>query len=79
MAYTEMYLVLCRSSINGFSCTLNTLNFTADKYVLKNINVSPVTIAIFYSFVELDFIISHCNAFYLIKLNSNFERNYFVC
>ena len=37
----------------------------------------PVTIGFVYSFVEHDFNISHCNAYYLIILYSKFERNYF--
>ena len=36
------------------------LVFTVDNYILKKINVSPVTIAIFYSFVEHEFHISYC-------------------
>ena len=56
--------------------------FTVDNCILKkknNNNISPVTIAVFYSFVGHDFIISYCNAYYLVTLYSNFERNYFVC
>ena len=54
--------MLCISSINGGSYSLM---FTV--YILKEkINVSPVTIEILYSFVEHDFMISYCNAYYLI-------------
>ena len=33
--YTKMYLMVCRSSIYFFSCMLNTLIFTVDRYILK--------------------------------------------
>ena len=41
-------------------------------------NLSPGTIAILYSFIERGYIISYCNAYYLIVLYSNSERNYFA-
>ena len=56
-----MYLMLCRSNIY-FYFLLNTLIFTVDSYSLKK-NQSiprPVTIAIVYSLVKHDFIISYC-------------------
>ena len=60
---------------------LNTFNFHCWQLHLKtnNINGSSVTIAIFSSFVKLDSFISYCNAYYFIKLYSNFEISYFVC
>ena len=56
---------------------LDTFNWRC-LHIKKKINVSPVTIEIFYSFVVHDFMISYCNAYYLIILYSNFERNYFI-
>ena len=81
MVYTEMYLMFCRSSLNRFLVCLIHLIFTVGNYILKtnNNNVSSVTIAIFSTFVKHDSFISYCNAYIFKKLNSNFERNYFVC
>ena len=62
MVYTKLHLMLCISSIDGFSYSL-----ISTVYILKKkINVSPVTIEILYSFVEHDFMISYCNAYYPI-------------
>ena len=62
--------MFCISSINGFLICLIHLLFTV--YILKEkINVAPVTIKIYF-FVEHDFMISYCNAYYLIILCSNF-------
>ena len=56
----KKYLMLCRSSI-FVSCMLNTFIFTVDNYILKKKCIPrPVTIAIVYSLVERDFIISYC-------------------
>ena len=44
-----------------FSCMLITLIFTVDSYILKNQCIPrPVAIAIVYSLVEHNFIISYC-------------------
>ena len=58
---------------------LNTFDFTVGNYILKtnNNNVSSVAIGIFSTFAKHE--ISYCNAYLLIILYSNFERNYFVC
>ena len=79
MVYTQMYLMFCGSTLNRFSCMLNTFNFHCWQLHLKtnNNNVSSVTIAIFSSFIKHDSFISYYNAY--IILYSNFERNYFVC
>ena len=73
MVYTQM---LCISSIGVYSYMRNISNSHCLHFE-KKINVSPVTV-IFNSFVVHDFIISYCNAYNLIILYSNFERNYFV-
>ena len=54
--YTQMHLMLCISSIKGFSYMLNTFNFHC-LYFEKKINVLPVTIEILNSFKEHDFMI----------------------
>ena len=76
MVYTQMYLMLCISSIGVYSCMRNTSN-SHFLHFEKKLNVSPVTV-ISYSFVVHDFMILYCNAYNPIISYSNFERNYFV-
>ena len=60
---------------------LNTSNVHCWQLHLEtnNNNVSSIIIAIFSTFVKHSSFISYCNAHYFIILNSNFEKNYFVC
>ena len=53
--------------------------FTVDNYIsTKKINVSPVTIVVFYSFGEDDFLISYCTMFISLLYYKQFEKNVFV-
>ena len=81
MVYTQMQLIFCRSSLNSFSCMLNTFNFHCRLLHFENVNnnVSSVIIAISSTFVKHDSFISYLYAYYFIIFYSNFERNYFVC
>ena len=76
MIYTLMYLMLCISSLTVFLIGLILLILIV--YILRKYNESLVTIEIFYSFGEHDFMISYRISHYLIILYSNFERNNFV-
>ena len=63
-----MHLILCRSSINGFSCILNAFKFTVYNYIS---NLSPGQLqSSIYSVVENDIIISSCNVFCLLSVRS---------
>ena len=65
-----MYLMFCRSSLNRFSCILNTFNFHCWQLHFgnkkNNNNVSSVTIAIFSTFVKHNSFIVYCNAYYFL-------------
>ena len=54
---------------------LNAFNFHCYHFGKNN---TPVTIEIFYSLVEHEFMITYLNTYHLIILYNNFERNYFV-
>ena len=57
---------------------LNTIIFTVDNYILKKKKYQciprPVTIAIVYSLVERDFIISYCKMLIILSYNTAISK-----